>query len=113
MAAEITSQVARRSATLIHPQDFYRGWGPEASLRASPDTRRLPPSPGSDEGVDESTLAMLDSSSARNDQTLVDGGCGRKQSIDNEVCDCSFLSFAMCSEPLWQVVLMCPFNSAH
>ncbi|KAL5111912.1 Phosphatidylinositol 4-kinase alpha [Taenia crassiceps] len=92
LAAEVTSQVARRSATLIHPQEMYRGWGPEASLRASPDTRRLPPSPGTDERVDESTLAMLDSSSARNDQTLVDGGCSHKQLTDNETSEATHQS---------------------
>ncbi|KAL5966648.1 putative phosphatidylinositol 4-kinase alpha-like protein P2 [Taenia solium] len=83
LAAEVTSQVARRSATLIHPQDLCRGWGPEAYHRASPDTRRPPPSPGTDEGVDESTFAMLDSSSMRNEQTLADGACGHKQPTDN------------------------------
>uniref|UniRef100_A0A915EXF0 1-phosphatidylinositol 4-kinase n=1 Tax=Echinococcus canadensis TaxID=519352 RepID=A0A915EXF0_9CEST len=92
LPAEVASQVARRSATLTHPRDMYRGWGPEGSLKASLGTRHLPLSPGTDEGVDESTLAILDSSFPRNDQTLIDDGCSHKQPSNNETGEAAYQS---------------------
>ncbi|VDM16644.1 unnamed protein product [Hydatigera taeniaeformis] len=82
LVAEVTSQVARRSATFAHSQDACREWDPETPLKAMSDTRHSPLSTNMDDAADESTFAVLDSSSVHYDQNCVDDGSGQKQPID-------------------------------
>ena len=84
LAADLASQVSRRVATLNRNRDVYRDWANEGSNKTSQDFL-LKLSPDTEEGVDESTLEMLNYTFPHVDQTPVIDGYSHKQPTNHEV----------------------------